>query len=146
MNIFALVPTLLEALKKKIRKKKAESFAIDMKQAIKSESEAKTKVADILRGYKVTAKQQGLFIKAIYNYEVENRAYEKRPDKNYSFTVKIEIGKIGCSEDNKMYIVSELLFVKYGTASVKIISKDDKTYSEISEKVDKALKVLTAEI
>lgn len=124
-----------EAFKKKLRKKKAEALAIDKKQAIKSESEAREKITEILRGYRATAKKQGNFIKATYSYEVENRAYDKRPDKSYSFVVEIEMGKIGCSEDDKLYIISELLFIKYGVSSVKVIAKDEKIYSEISQKV-----------
>ncbi len=125
----------LEDFKKKLRKKKAESFALDKQQAIKSESEAKTKITEILREYRAAAKSQGQFIKATYSYEIANRTYDKRPDKSYSFVVEIEMGKIGCSEDDKLYIISELLFVRYGKNSVKVIPKDEKIYSEISQKV-----------
>ncbi|MBQ7296351.1 MAG: hypothetical protein IJW86_10550 [Clostridia bacterium] len=124
-----------EAFKKKLRKKKAESFELGKKQAIKSESEARTRIAEILREYRSTAKRQGLFVKATYSYEIENRTYDKRPDESYSFVVKIEMGKIGCSEDDKLYIISELLFVRYGVASVKVIEKDGNIYNEISQKV-----------
>ena len=124
-----------EALKKKIRKKKAEDFYSDKQQAIKSEGEARTRITEILRKYRAVAKKQGKFIKAKYSYEIENRTYEKRPDNSYSFVVEIEMGKIGCSEDDKLYIVSELLFIKYGVSSVKVIAKDEKTYNEISQKV-----------
>lgn len=124
-----------EVFKKKLRKKKAEALAIDKKKAIKSENEAREIITEILRGYRATAKKQGQFIKAAYSYVVENSTYDKRPDKSYSFVVEIEMGKIGSPDDESEFIITELLFVRYGKNTIKVIPKDEKIYSEISQKV-----------
>lgn len=50
----------------------------------------------------------------------------------------IEIGKIGSSEDERLYIVAELFFVRYGKRSIKVMLKDN-VYDEIRENIAKAI-------
>lgn len=129
-----------EDFKKKLRKKRAEDIAVDKKQAIKDESEAREKITDILREHRTKAKENGHFINVKYIYEVEGKIYKERPDCSYSFVADIEIGKIGTSDDESVFIMTELLFVRYGKTSIKVIPKDDKIYSEISEKVGEGIR------
>ena len=63
-----------------------------------------------------------------YAYQAKKHFYDK----------EIEIGKIGYSDDESLQILSEILFVRYGKKSIKVMT-DETVYSQISEKLSEAI-------
>lgn len=127
-------------LKKKYRKwrQKHDTFVPDYSEAEKAEREARKKIREIINLYKAGAEADNKFIKAIYLYETKSRECNNRPKESYSYNVEIEIGKIGYSDDESLYILSEILFVRYGKKSIKVMT-DETVYSQISEKLSEAI-------
>ena len=129
-----------ENMKKKIHawKQKHNTFVPDNSEAEKAEREARKKIREIINLYKAGAEADNKFIKAIYLYETKSRECNNRPKESYSYNVEIEIGKIGYSDDESLYILSEILFVRYGKKSIKVMT-DETVYSQISEKLSEAI-------
>ena len=129
-----------ENMKKKIHawKQKHNTFVPDNSEAEKAEREARKKIREIINLYKAGAEADNKFIKASYLYETKSRECNNRPKESYSYNVEIEIGKIGYSDDESLYILSEILFVRYGKKSIKVMT-DETVYSQISEKLSEAI-------
>lgn len=129
-----------ENLKKKIHKwkQKQNSFVPDDSGAEKVEREVRKKIREIINSYKPKAEAINKFIKAVYLYETKTGEHKNRPKESYSYNVEIEIGKIGSSDDESLYILNELLFVRYGKKTIKVMA-DETVFNEISEKLKEAL-------
>ena len=129
-----------ENLKKKIHKwkQKQNSFVPDDSGAEKVEREARKKIREIINSYKPKAEAINKFIKAVYLYETKTGEQKNRTKESYSYNVEIEIGKIGSSDDESLYILNELLFVRYGKKTIKVMA-DETVFNEISEKLKEAL-------
>lgn len=126
-------------LKKKIReRKKKNNFKLDGAEVENAEKQAKKKTKEIIKANKPLAEASGKFIKATYTYETKGKASEIRPIESYSYNVEIEIGEFGSSEDDRLYIMAELLFVRYGKKDIKVIP-DEAVYDKISRALVEAL-------
>lgn len=129
-----------EKIKKKFRawKKKQNTFVPDDSEAEKIEREARKKIREIIKANKPLAEVSDKFIKAVYLYETKSGEYKSRPKESYSYNVEIEIGKVGFSEDESMYILTEILFVRYGKRDIKVMPNEN-VYDKISELLNEAI-------
>lgn len=126
-------------LKQKIReRKKKNNFKLDDTEAEKAEREARDKIREIIKANKPLAEASNKFIKATYKYETKGKASEIRPIESYSYNVEIEIGEFGSSEDDRLYIMAELLFVRYGKKDIKVMP-DEAAYDKISRALSEAI-------
>ena len=129
-----------ENLKKKIRarKDKHNTFVPDDSEAEKAEREARKQIREIINNNKLKAEASNRFIRAIYTYETKSGEYKSRPKESYGYNVEIEIGQFGVSEDERLYIITELLFVRYSKKCVKVIP-DENAFDEIAQKINEAI-------
>lgn len=128
-----------ESFKKKLRSWKSKhKIALDDSEAEKAEREARGKIREIIKANKPLAEASGKFVKAVYTYESEYKTLTSRPKGSYSYNVEIEIGEIGSSEDERLYVMTEVLFVRYGKKDIKVIT-DEAVYDKISELLIEAI-------
>lgn len=128
-----------ENFKKKLRSWKSKhKVVLDVSEAEKAEREARGKIREIIKANKPLAEASGKFVKAVYTYESEYKTLTSRPKGSYSYNVEIEISEIGSSEDERLYVMTEVLFVRYGKKDIKVIT-DEAVYDKISELLIEAI-------
>ena len=129
-----------ENLKKKIRtwNKNNNTYVPDDSESEKAEREAGKKIREIINSNKPKAEESNKFIKAVYMYETKSGEYKSRPKESYSYNVEIEIGGFDSSEDERMYIITEVFFVRYGRKNIKIMYNKN-AFDEIAEKINAAI-------
>ena len=121
-----------------LKKKKRKLMISNEKLLIKSEGETRTKIDDIIKDYKIKAKQHNKFIKAKYVYNTDNKTYKERPDYSYSFALNIEVGKVSESEDKSVSNVIKLLTVTRGENKNKL-TENKNAVSEIKKLLNEAI-------
>lgn len=125
-------------LKKKYRKwrQKHDTFVPDYSEAEKAEREARKKIREIIKANKFEASDK--FIKAVYTYETKSGAFSNRPKESYSYNVEIEIGKFDSLQDERLYIVTDLFFSRYGKKKIKIFENEG-VFDKIAVRINEAI-------